>query len=364
MKPFSLAFALAALVAALSVAGCEGATEPDFGDDDGASDGDADGDADADADSDSDGDTDIPTETGPIEPDCSGCSGIGNTLPNMLCAIDMCDPNTFISQDYTSPTGSTLAGTAEGVAHFGNPSNDLAPLLNGSYALMASGPANGTSHSQDMGGGALSDPFSSDGYQIHNAFEWKLNLRAPAGAHGFQVHYVFFSEEYDEWVASSYNDKFYIFLEAGSTNGGQKTVINYTDCRDPGTYFDFNDANCDTQSGYCCYVAINTSLSECCWYPKNSSYAPNPGDPPCPQGTWTTDISGTGYSCAANVSGDSASTGSSTGWLKTEWPISPNEEFTLTFHIHDTSDGVWDSEVILDKVLFVGTVEQGTTPVY
>jgi len=342
------------LVAGLG-AGCENANDPfeadDDDNDDGAADGDADGDADADADGDSDGDTDVPTTTGPIEPDCSGCSGIGNTLPALLCAIDMCDPNTFIGQDYTSPTGSTLAGTAEGVAHFGTQSNDLAPLLNGSYALMATGPAMGTSHSVNVGGGSIADPFSNDGYPIYNAFEWKLQLKAPAGAHGFQVHYVFFSEEYDEFISTSFNDKFYIFLEAGSTNGGTNTVINYTDCRDPDSYTDFTGPNCDTTSGYCCYVAINTSLSECCWYDG------------CLGGTWTTDISGTGYSCANGQGADSSSTGSSTGWLKTEWPISPGEEFTLTFHIHDTSDGIYDSEVILDKVLFVGTVEQGTTPV-
>ena len=325
---------------------CEDDTRPDFGDDDGASDGDSDGDAD----SDGDGDTDVSTETGPIEPDCSGCSGIGTNLPALLCAIDMCDPNTFIGQDYTSPTGSTLAGTAEGVAHFGSPSNGLAPLLNGSYALMATGPATGTAHSEDMGGGTLADPFSSDGYQIHNSYEWKLNLKAPPGAHGFQVHYVFFSEEYDDYVGTSYNDKFYIFLEAASTNGGTKTVINYTDCRNPSDYTDFTGPDCDTTSGTCCYIAINTSLSECCWYDG------------CPEGTWTTNLAGTGYECANGALTDSDDKGSSTGWLKTEWPINPGEEFTLTFHIHDASDGYFDSEVILDKVLFVGTVEQGTTP--
>jgi hypothetical protein len=342
MKTSALALPLLVL---LTLA-CEEA-RPDYDDDDdgsSASDGDSDGDA--------DGDTDVSTETGPIIPDCSGCSGVGTNLPAMLCAIDLCDPNTVIGQDYHSPTNSTLAGTAEGVAHFGSPSNDLAPLLNGSYALMATGPATGTDHSQDMGGGSTQDPFAGDGYPIYDAYEWKLQLKAPPGAHGFQVHYVFFSAEYDEYVGSQYNDKFYIFLEAGSTGGGQKTVINYTDCRNPSQYTDFTGPDCDTQSGTCCYIAINTSLSECCWYDN------------CPDGTWTTDLAGTGFSCAAGQFQDSASTGSSTGWLKTEWPINPGEEFTLTFHIHDTSDGVLDSEAILDKVLFVGSVDQGTVPVY
>jgi hypothetical protein len=300
---------------------------------------------------DSDSDTDADTDTGPFVPDCSGCTGVGTDKAAMLCAVDLCDPATVIGHDYSSPTGSTLTGTAAAVAHFGDPSNDLAPLLNGSYALMATGPATGTSHSQSMGGNALPDPFTSDGYSIYDTYEWRLDLQAPPGAHGFQVHYVFLSVEYDEYVSTVYNDKFYIILEAGSTNGGAPTVINWSDCRDPTVYSDFSGDDCDSPSGHCCYVAINSALSECCWYDG------------CPQDTWTTDVSGTGFSCADSQAGDTASTGSSTGWLRTEWPIEPGEVFTLTFHIHDTSDGIFDSEVIIDRVLFVGVAQPGTTKV-
>jgi hypothetical protein len=268
----------------------------------------------------------------------------------MVCAIDLCDPATVLDTTYTSPTSSPIADTASAVAHFGADTNDLEPILNGSYAIMATGPAKGTNHSVDVGGGTAPDPYSSDGADTYNSFEWRLTLKAPEGAHGFQIYYVFFSEEYDEYISSVFNDKFYIFLEAASTDGGAKKVINYTDCRDPAAYTDFTDG-CDTPSGSCCYVAINTSLSECCWYGG------------CPGGTWTTDIAGTGYSCANGMLTDSMAKGSSTGWLKTEWPIEPNEEFTVTFHIHDTSDGVYDSEVILDSFLFVGTADPGTTPI-
>jgi hypothetical protein len=55
--------------------------------------------------------------------------------------------------------------------------------------------------------------------------------------------------------------------------------------------------------------------------------------------------------------------GSSTGWLYTEWPIEPNEEFTITFHIHDTADAILDSEVILDRFIFVKDPDPGTGPV-
>jgi hypothetical protein len=352
----------------LASVGCEedeGASSS-AGDSDTDTDGDTDGDTDADTDADTDGDTDADsdadsdgdTDSGPIEPDCSECVGVlGATPEAMLCGIDLCDEEYF-SQDpkqaYESPTDANISGTFEAVAHFGDPANDLAPLYNGSYSLMASGPAVGTNHSQGMGGGGMVDPFSADDYEIHDVMEWTIHLKAPEGAQGFQIHYVFFSEEYDEYIDSVFNDKFYIFIEAPSTNGGERTVINFTDCRNPDVYSDFV---CDSTMDYCeegepyCYIAINTSLSECCWYDG------------CPDGTWTTDIGGTGYSCANLQAFDTFAKGSSTGWLKTEWPIEPGEEFDIIFHIHDTSDHIYDSEVILDKFLFLGEVDPGTVDV-
>jgi hypothetical protein len=202
-----------------------------------------------------------------------------------------------------------------------------------------------------MGGSSGVDEFADDGLAIHDAMEWRLHLRAPEGANGFSVSYVFFSEEYDDYVGTQYNDKFYMILEAGSTNSGEPTVINFAGCRDEESYHDFvcspGMQYCDPGQQYC-YVAINTGASECCWYEG------------CPDGTAETDISGTGFECAESASTDSEAFGSSTGWMRTEWPIEPGEEFYLTFHIHDVSDGIYDSEVLIDRVLFLANVDPGT----
>jgi len=135
-------------------------------------------------------------------------------------------------------------------------------------------------------------------------------------------------------VCTPFNDKFYIFLTAPLTTENQKTVINFTDCSDPNSYHDFIDESGEKQ----CYVAINTAYSEPC---------PNP----------PTNIAGTGYECSGEsctqtqceCGSKDPTHGSSTGWLFTAWPIKPNETFELVFHIHDTSDGIYDSEVILDN---------------
>jgi hypothetical protein len=327
------------------------------GDEDAGSD--ADGDTGADTDSDSDGDTDDLTDAGP---DCSNCPAlgaddVGHSLANMACAVDLCGAGVVEDNQFESPTGSQTQDAYAAVERFGDPSNDLAPKLNESYALMATGPAMGTSHSVEMGDGGAEDPYASDpSAPIYDAMEWKLRLKAPQGAHGFQVDYVFFSEEYDEYVGSGYNDKFYIFLEAPSTNHGKRTVINFTDCR-KGTKGDMTCDQALADMGLCtvgeeaCHIAVNTALSECCWYGG------------CPDGESETDISGTGFECAADEILDHNANGSSTGWLRTEWMIDPGEEFNVIFHIHDTNDRLFDSEVILDRFLFLAKADPGTVPV-
>ena len=101
-------------------------------------------------------------------------------------------------------------------------------------------------------------------------------------------------------------------MNAPQTTGGANQIINFTNCSDPNAYFDFQE-----NGQKFCYIAINTAFSEAC------------------NGGVVTNISGM-YECT---------TGSSTGWLVTSWPIAPNETFTLTFHIHDTSDSSYDSSL-------------------
>jgi len=309
-----------------------------------------------------DGDTDTDSDGGVLTPmDCSECPGIGGTLGDMLCAFDICDTSIVTQNEYTSQTpieGCTLEDTYEAVEWFGSPANGLAPMMNGSYALMASGIAVGTLHSgyctSMMTGGT--DPYSTEGFTTYDPFDWRITLTAPAAAEGFRFRYVFFSEEYDDFIGTTVNDKFYVLLNADDTGGGG-TVINFTSCRDPDTYYDFicgaGDSGCNEGEKYC-YVAINSALSDCCWYNG------------CPGGTSAmvgTDITGTGFECAPSMEMDSSAMGSSTGWLQTSWPIGAGETFSLTFHVHDTSDGIYDSEVILDYFEFIKGVEPGTIPI-
>ncbi len=275
--------------------------------------------------------------------DCPpACEALGDPAKRFMCAMEICFFDLVSNAAFSSPTGDDISSAHAIANHFGSPSNDLAPFAGNSYALIASGPALGTSHTTDLpGGGSVPDPFSKDGFDAtYDNVEFSLTITAPSTAVGFALDYIFFSEEYMEWVGSQYNDKFYIFLEAPQTTGGQKTIINFTACSNPNQYYDFIDPNTGEKR---CYIAINTAFSEnCC-------------------GGVVTDISGTGFECAPCGLGGGPTDGSSSGWLTTTWPIAGGETFKLTFHIHDTSDGIYDSEVILDNFRFI-TEGEPVTP--
>lgn len=364
---------LVVALAAVGAVGCDRLTLVAFPADDGAPDTDVDTDTDTDVDTDADTDTDTETDTEDeiISMDCSSCVEVGSSLDNMLCAIDICDSQYVHANTYTSPRtlvgptgGCSIEDTYEAISHYGLVSNELAPKLNDSYALMSTGLAEPSSNNTACwvyeAGVYVSDPFTNDlcydadvgkhDCPIYDAMKWKITLTAPDDARSFRFKYVFFSAEFDEYISAQFNDKFYVIIEADSTEEGEPTVINFTDCREP----DWFDTFCPGPEYGCeagenlCYVAVNSALSECCWYDG------------CPDGTASTDISGTGFSCAVDATTDSNTTGSSTGWLQTAWPIDGGETFDLTFHIHDSIDQVWDSKVIIDSFQFLRTVDQGT----
>ncbi len=279
-----------------------------------------------------------------IDNDCDGqvdekapCTGVctGQTVDAYLCAIDICKGPEVLAASFASPTGDNVSTAWNAVTQFGTPGNGLKPYTGTSYGLLASGPATGSYHSTDLPGGwGVKDPYAKDGYTTYDNVEFRLTLKAPVGVIGFSLDYIYMSVEYYEWVCSPFNDKFYVFLKAPQTTANQKVVVNSTACANPNSYYDFIDA----QGQKKCYIAINTAFSEACPNAKTS-------------------IAGTGFSCYPSVcgpgqcscGGGSSSYGSSSGWLVTKWPIQAGETFELTFHIHDTSDGIYDSEVVIDN---------------
>ena len=261
-------------------------------------------------------------EIGPPPLQCTGpCTG--QTLDAALCALDICYPDLVQGKQVYSPTNDNINNAWNAVEHYGYATNDLAPFGPPSYLLLGSGFVTTTSHQDSLpGSGSAPDPFANDGYSMHDSVEFKVVMKSPLGVNGFSIDYIFMSAEYEEWIGSSFNDKFYVILNAEKTTNGKDQVINFTKCSNPNVYWDYIQ---DGQKW--CFIAINTAFSEPCYSPS-------------------TNIAGTGHECGAG--------GSSTGWLTTTWPIEPDEQFELRFHIHDTSDQIYDSTVVIDNFQWLG----------
>ena len=254
----------------------------------------------------------------------------GSTIDAALCALDICYADYLGDTSIYSPTGHDTTGAYGAIAHYGNAGNDLQPNQGPSYFIISSGMiAEGSTHQDSLGGaGSAPDPFATDGWDMQDAVEMSMTLTVPPNVTGFSLDFIFMSVEYEEWIGTSFNDKFYLILKGPD---GVDRVINFTSCSNPEVYYDFQN-----EAGKWCYIAINTAFSEPCSNP-------------------TTDISGTGYECPE---------GSSTGWLRTTHPVTPGETFELRLHIHDTSDQIYDSAAIIDNFRWLtGEVIHETFPI-
>ena len=154
-----------------------------------------------------------------IEMPCS-CNNVGSSKEDILCALDICDASVVQANDITSAINDwdfqcTLDETYEAVNHFGDKSNHLGAKLNDSYVLLGTGPVvnEGTIHSwgctrSDLDDGkhdGVPDPIV-EGDVMYDPVDWKISMTAPKEAQGFQLQYVFFSEEYDDYISSDRND--------------------------------------------------------------------------------------------------------------------------------------------------------------
>lgn len=98
-------------------------------------------------------------------------------------------------------------------------------ILSSGNATLAVGPNNTGSAGSSLGTG--SDPQLASlipGYTINDAVSLKFNLIPQSDTIKFR--YVFGSEEYPEWVSSSFNDVFGFFITGPNPNGGNYTNRN------------------------------------------------------------------------------------------------------------------------------------------
>jgi hypothetical protein len=232
------------------------------------------------------------------------CEGI--TAEAFQCGIDICYPGLMGEAVVETPNGDNLQQMFNVAASYGE-GNDLVPFAGTSLAVMASGKLYNSNHEDAMPPNqCINDPHA-DG-EACDSVRTQMELTAPPGAMGFHIDYVFLSAEFP--VSQKFNDAFYMHLTAPVTTNGEKWIINFMECNNPEEYTSFTY----DETSFC-YINVFSEFEE------------NPV---------TTNVSGTGFT-------------GSTGWLRTQWPVAPEETFTIETLIFDFNDGNYDSAVVMDN---------------
>jgi hypothetical protein len=176
---------------------------------------------------------------------------------------------------------------------------------------------------------------------VNDMIDVKLVLKAPMDATGFRFDFDFYSSEWPNFVCSTFNDAFVAYL----TYSGLTDNVSFDPNKNP--------------------VAVNNNYFDRC-----TAGAPlgcnrtdgNTPDAPISASTCAggaAELDGTGYASTAktlcnNGSDITATLGGATGWLTTQAPIKPGEQFTLEFMIWDAGDGILDSTVLIDHFQWTG----------
>lgn len=170
------------------------------------------------------------------------------------------------------------------------------------------------------------------GSPIYDDIAFEVRLRAPSNATGFSFDFFFYTFEYPDYLCSAVNDQFIAWMQpppAAAPNGN----ISFDTSGNP--------------------ISVNAAFFQVCNYPAGANTCALGGG----------QMTGTGFdswSCGA----DDGEAGG-TGWLTTQAPVTPGQEFTIRFAVWDTGDSILDSTVLVDNFRWIangGTVVVGTTP--
>ena len=150
----------------------------------------------------------------------------------------------------------------------------------------------------------------------------RAQIKVPTNAKSMSYKFRFFSSEYWSWSCTIFNDFYLALLTSGAPGIPADKNISFDALNNP--------------------VSVNNGFFDVC-IPK--------GCYTCPLGSGA--LAGTGME----------TTGGATNWLTTTAPVLPGETITLEFMVFDVSDGILDTNVLLDQFEFsimpsmVGTKE-------
>ncbi len=187
------------------------------------------------------------------------------------------------------------------------------------------------------------------GNTANDSIMLKVRVRVPTNAKSFSVQMYFFSSEWPEWTCTAFNDMFVSLVDsAGVGNPTDKNIAIY------------KSGNQSYPVGVNLVKAAPGLFTQC----KNGTYGCNDFFGGNYAGcTGIGQLAGTGFDIVEGGCGNNNTTGGGTGWLKMSGNVKPGETMEIRFVIWDTSDGIYDSLVLLDDwVWSVQASQPGVQP--
>ena len=166
--------------------------------------------------------------------------------------------------------------------------------------------------------------YLDDGQDSGDYVTLTFDIEVPVYANSFSFNFNFLSREFPEWVSSTFNDTFEVFLSSNAFEGqivfdafGNEVTVN-------NALFQTYDSSQLQGTGFC-EDDSSSSFIHC------------------------SDTNGDGN---INMNDSSCDCDGSTGWVTTIAPCDPGEIMTISFEIYDVADGILDSGVLLDNFSF------------
>ena len=238
----------------------------------------------------------------------------------------------------------------------------IGPLLGSEFLVLSSGHVDASEglgggfpyveSGVDFSNGLMSDPVEGGAsFPVRDQVQYHLVLDVPTNVYSLSFDFVFFSAEYPEYVCTNFNDEFYAVIQSMHSDYAAFTCNGVvpahpggapggTQCRN--ISFDGNGNKISVNAAF-----FDNTNDAGAW-----SYRLGPNLP----GTGYEDWDGNANNCWGTLAGCVRPTyncpdtvGSSTAWLTTTANVVPGERIRILFDIHDESDGIYDSRVIIDN---------------
>ncbi len=285
------------------------------------------------------------------QPSCDAALAVGDDNPlSAAAAIELCKASSgpgdwgVVSARWTLPNGDAVPPLVQDIYRLGHgilPSFGavVTPRHGARMLALSSGTARPPQHPEHFGfqgfdkfyitapapGFPKETPACPDVItgEAHDAVALEIEVLTPSNAGGLLFDFDFFTFEWPEFICDEYNDYFLALLFPQLPNTPDANIS-----------FDINGNP----------VSTNSVFLEVC------GCAENPPLPCFAGGKWFQCALGNGELMGTGFGRDTGGEDhGSTSWLETEAPVSPNQTITLRLVVHDSTDGLFDSLVLVDN---------------